>query len=177
MINDIEPQKRPPNGKAIAGVILLVVGMMLLIHQFDFFFFPHWLFTWPMWLIFWGLFIGARSNFHKPASFILVALGVIFLFTENLHNSGEVVWPLGIMAFGLWMILRRHNTYDKQKWKDENRHKWDWHTYTGQAQNTPPMSDATYTEVPPQSSTGSTGYRHMGDDYLDAVAVFGGKGL
>jgi predicted membrane protein len=175
MTNDIEQQKNPRNGKALAGIVLLVVGMVLLIHQFDFFFFPHWLFTWPMWLIFWGLFIGARSNFHKPGSFILLGLGVVFLFTENLHNSGDVVWPLFIIAFGLWMILRRHNPYDKDKqyWNAKYGHKWDWRAQTGTNPNNPPVSDATYTEVPPQGSSSSS-FRPSGDDYIDAVSVFGG---
>src|ERR1700743_1922979 len=109
MSNDIEYQNNPRNGKVVAGVALLVIGGLLLIRQFNYFLIPHWLFTWPMWLIFGGLFIGARSNFQKPASFILLALGVVFLINENIYGAEHIVWPCAIIAFGLWMILRRHN--------------------------------------------------------------------
>jgi predicted membrane protein len=178
MTDNIE-QQPPRNGKALAGVVLLVVGAALLLRQFDAFFIPHWLFTWPMILIFIGLFIGAKSNFHKSSSFILIILGVIFLFTENLDNSGNVVWPLGIIAFGLWMILRRHNpAAEKEYWdkkKNKNKQKWDWQQYAGQAPDTavPPIADYTYTEAPPQGSSSSS-YQPTGDDYLDTVSVFGG---
>ena len=172
MDNNIQQPKPPHNGRALAGMILLVVGAALLLRQFDFFFVPHWLFTWPMWLIFWGLFIGARTNFHKPASIVLLALGVVFLITENLHNSEDVVWPLAIIAFGLWMIMRRHSPYDRN-WSRGYQNKWDWRFHQGTANdpNNPPVSDATYTEVPPQ---GQAGYPPKGDDYIDAVSVFGG---
>ncbi len=174
MINDIDPQKSPRNGKALAGIVLLVVGGALLLRQFDVFFFPHWIFSWPMILIFWGLFVGAKCNFRKPSSFILIVLGVVFLFTENLPNSSDVVWPLAIIAFGLWMILRRHTPNDKDRWdKKGYSNKWDWRFHTGPNAGTPPppVPDSTYTEVPPP---GSSSYQPTGDDYLDTVSVFGG---
>jgi predicted membrane protein len=173
MNNNIQQPNPPRNGRALAGIVLLVVGAALLLRQFDFFFVPHWLFSWPMWLIFWGLFIGARSNFQRSPSIILIVLGVVFLFTQNLHGSEDVVWPMAIIAFGLWMILRRHTPYDKDYWSRKYQHKWDWRFNTGPASdpNNPPVSDATYTEAPPE---GQAGYRPSGDDYIDAVSVFGG---
>jgi predicted membrane protein len=176
MDNDIEQQKTPRNGKALAGIILLAVGGMLLLRQLDFFFFPHWLFTWPMWLIFWGLFIGAKSNFHRPSSFVLLVLGVIFLINENVHGAGDIVWPLGIIAFGLWMILRRNGTYDKDQWKKGYNNKWDWRFHANVNPSQPPVSDTTYTEVPNTEvpPVRPSSYPPTGDDYLDAVSVFGG---
>jgi len=174
MINDIDPQKSPRNGKALAGIVLLVVGGALLLRQFDLFFFPRWIFSWPMILIFIGLYSGAKHNFQKPTSFILIVLGVVFLFTENLHDSADVVWPLAIIAFGLWMILRRHTPNDKDRWdKKGYSNKWDWrfHAQVDPGTPPPPTSDSTYTEVPPQ---GQSSYRPTGDDYLDTVSVFGG---
>ncbi len=173
MNNDIEQPKNPRNGKALAGIILLAVGAVLLFRQFDFFFIPDWLFSWPMLLICWGLFVGAKSNFHKPSAFILILLGSMFLINDNVHNSSGIVWPLGIICFGLWMILRRHGRFDKDFVK-HNSAKWEWKGYqdtaadagtTGFSPNdTPPMNDP---------ATGQTNYRHTGDEYLDAVSVFG----
>ncbi|MFI5138944.1 MAG: hypothetical protein ACHQIM_14060, partial [Sphingobacteriales bacterium] len=122
------------------------------------------------WLIGWGLFAGAKNNFHKPASFILLGLGGIFLVTENIPHSGNVFWPLAIIAFGLWMILRRHSSFDKDYWDKRYSHKWDWRTHTGYNPNEPGAAGASST-VPPN---GPSGYPPLGDDYLDAVSVFGG---
>ena len=67
MSNDIGQPNNPRNGKAMAGIILLAVGGILLLQQFRFLFIPDSLVLWPLWLIGWGLFVGARSNFHKPS--------------------------------------------------------------------------------------------------------------
>lgn len=172
--NDIKyPNNNPRNGKALAGIILLAVGAMLLFRQFDLFFIPGWVFSWPMWLIFWGLFIGARSNFHKSSSIVLVILGIVFLIDQNIHNAGNIVWPLAIIAFGLWLILRKRNPFDGSC-DNRYKHKWDWRNYAGPNPNpnqNGPIQDATYTEVPPE---GSSARHTFGDDYLDAVSIFGG---
>jgi len=173
MSNDIGYPNNPRNGKALAGMILLAVGAILLFRQFDFFFIPHWLFTWPMWLIGWGLFIGAKSNFQKPSSFILILLGVVFLIDENFHASG-IVWPVAIICFGLWMILRRHNNHDMEYLKKRYGHKWDSQNQTGTNPDEPIVdyTQPSPNDVPPASP--SPNYRPTGDEYLDTVSVFGG---
>lgn len=169
MDNDIKYTNNPRNGKALVGVILLMVGAILLLQQYVI---PDWVKLWPLWLIGWGVFIGARSNFQKNSFFVLMGLGVVFLFTENIHNAGGFIWPLGIIGFGLWMILRRRTPYDKDYWKKHYSYKWDPAASAPGAGGTPPVEEANYTEVPPKESY--SGYSHTGDDYLDAVSVFGG---
>lgn len=94
------------NGRKTAGIIILLIGCLLLTNQLNLFFIPHWLFSWPMWLIAFGIYQGAKHNFSKPVHEILIALGIIFLITENVNNSGDVVWPLAIIGTGLWMVLK-----------------------------------------------------------------------
>ncbi len=170
MINDIEQPHTPRNGKALAGIILLAIGALLLIRQFDFFFFPNWLFTWPMWLIGWGLFIGARSNFRKPSSFILIGLGIIFLLNESFNGAGHIVWPMAIIGFGLWMILKRNSRFDNDHWKNKYENKWQASTQTDPNVGGP-LSDNVSSTIPPNQSRS---YGPTGDDYLDATSVFGG---
>ena len=112
MSNDIEHPDNPRNGKAIAGIILLAVGAVLLFRQFDFFFVPHWLFSWPMWIIAFGLYMGGKYNFRKPVWIWMIALGTAFLFTENVDNSERVVWPLAIIGVGTWMVMRHNRPVD-----------------------------------------------------------------
>src|ERR1700744_5311673 len=101
--NNIQQQPQPKhNVRALLGIVLLGVGGILLLKELHIFLIPDDLDLWPLWLVFWGLFIGARSSFHKPGSFILIALGIIFLITSNIENSQHFIWPVGIIAFGLW---------------------------------------------------------------------------
>jgi len=186
MNNDIDHKHNQRNGKAVAGIILLVIGALLLIRQFDDFFIPNWLFSGPMWLIYIGLFIGAKSNFQKPSSLLIIALGVILLINNNFSGASHVMWPLGIIGLGLWLILRRHNTGGNGYGKNRYAYKWDWQNPVDQgpaaqdpANPAEPVVD--YTSSPSSSSASSSavppaggGYGPTGDDYLDAVSVFGG---
>jgi len=179
MSNDIDYTNKPNprRGKAIAGTILLIVGAILLIHQFDFFFFPSWLFSWPMWLIAWGLYIGAKHNFRNSSGIIMIIIGMAFLLDENVPSleRHDIVWPVIIICFGLWMILRRNHKWNKDDWKNYGGGKWNWHnqpnppadpivdyTTTGSSSTTPPVDPS------------APGFRPTADDYLDAVSVFGG---
>ena len=106
MRNTMENINTPNNGKTMAGVILLIIGGILLINQFNFFFIPNWLFSWPMWLIVWGLYMGGKHNFRKPIWAVMVILGIGFLLTENIYGVGRLIWPLVIIGSGAWLITR-----------------------------------------------------------------------
>jgi len=100
---------KPNNGKVMAGIIIVIIGGLLLINQFDMFFIPCWLFSWPMWIIAYGLYMGGKYNFRKPVWIWMIIIGTAFLFTENIHNSERLVWPIAIIGAGTWMIMRHNN--------------------------------------------------------------------
>ncbi|MDB5124723.1 MAG: hypothetical protein JWP94_2852 [Mucilaginibacter sp.] len=117
-IKDANPKH---NGRTMAGIIILIIGGMLLIDQLDLFFIPHWLFSWPMWLIGYGLYMGGKHNFRKPVWAVLIFIGTMFLFTENVHNADRIVWPIGIIATGLYLVMRQNRkveaTYPDNNYK------------------------------------------------------------
>ncbi|WP_184548982.1 LiaF transmembrane domain-containing protein [Mucilaginibacter sp. FT3.2] len=106
MNNDINTITTPNNSKAAAGVILLVIGAILLIDQLQLLFIPDWLFSWPMWMIAWGAYMCAKYNFQKPAWIIVILVGVACLIDNNVPDADRIVWPVAIMAFGTWLVLR-----------------------------------------------------------------------
>ncbi|HEY9195293.1 MAG TPA: hypothetical protein VIM77_03485, partial [Mucilaginibacter sp.] len=183
MNNDINTPRNPNKGKAMAGIILLVVGGLLLLKQISFFFIPGWLFSWPMWLIAWGLYIGAKHNFKNASWGIMIFLGVVFLLNENIHNADRIVWPIAIIAFGMWLIVRRGKHGDQDWSKYKNKWDKDWNKQHKPAFNFDKVNDPAvdYTvkdgdEVPPKAEDPYTppfGH-HNGDDYLDTVSIFGG---
>jgi len=89
---------------------------------------------------------------------------------ENFHNASGFIWPMAIIAFGLWMILRRRSSFDSNYWEKRYAYKWDWRNHVGQNPGDPAADDASTTTQP----LNPPGYRPTGDDYLDAVSVFGG---
>jgi predicted membrane protein len=108
----IENPNVPHNGKTMAGIIILIIGSILLIDQLDLFFIPHWLFSWPMWIIAYGLYLGGKYNFKKKIWMWMVVIGTAFLFTENIRNADNFVWPVAIIGVGTWMVLKHNRRVD-----------------------------------------------------------------
>ena len=104
------PSIQQHKSRTTAGAIILVIGSLLLIGQFDLV--PDWLFSWPMILIAVGVYSGVKHHFKKPFATIMIILGMAFLFTENMDNADRVVWPIAIIAAGTWMILKQRNKAD-----------------------------------------------------------------
>ncbi|MCC8408745.1 LiaF-related protein [Mucilaginibacter sp. UR6-1] len=197
MSNNIEYKRGPRNGKAIAGVILLVLGVGMLIQQLNIVLFPDWLISWPLWLLIApGLYIGTRSNFQKSSWFVLVGLGLAFMVKEALDSysiDGDgVIWPVAFIVFGIWIILRRNNKHDVAEWDKFNRGSKKQPVDFGTPASTPPpfapqpVADYRVSPEPeqpaaaeqPKTEAPNEPFTIKGkvysDDILDATAVFGG---
>ncbi|MCL4638358.1 MULTISPECIES: LiaF transmembrane domain-containing protein [Olivibacter] len=110
MNNYKAPQHRSNSGRVWVGLIIIIIGFSMLSKTLGFIFdFPNWLFSWPMWLIVIGLVLGARNNFKKPSSFILILIGCFFL-TERMFDVslGRFFWPAFIILLGCWLIAGRN---------------------------------------------------------------------
>jgi hypothetical protein len=173
MNNDIGYDNNPRNGKALAGIVLLILGVILLFQQFNIF---DNLELWPLALVGLGFYLGTKSNFKKPSSYILIVLGVLLLISKNVPHADGITWPIGIIAFGLWMILRRRSNVNIAGMGSKIDNKWDWKPYPGQEPYKTP--DPSAEESEPAAATPPPGQRFSygptGDDYLDSVSVFGG---
>ena len=103
------------NGKTIAGIVILIVGSILLIDQFNLFVIPDWVLSWPMLLIAYGLYLGGKYNFRKPIWIYLTVLGVGFLLTDNIPDADRFIWPVAIIGVGAWMVTRHNNNAREDK--------------------------------------------------------------
>jgi len=115
------------SGKTIAGFILMGLGLVLLLKQFDLYFFPNWIFSWPMILIVVGL-VKRANNPNNQSWLILILVGCLFLL-ERIFPEGNVFhfgWPIIIIAAGLWLIFRRNhdlgskNTFSKEAFVNDD---------------------------------------------------------
>jgi predicted membrane protein len=95
------------NGRAFAGLIVVIVGSALLVRALGVPM-PRWLFSWPMFLIVLGFFVGVKHSFKGIGWIILLVIGGFFLFEKvffdlDLHR---IFWPIFIIGIGLYMILK-----------------------------------------------------------------------
>jgi predicted membrane protein len=118
--DSVNTDNRHNRGRAIAGLIVVVVGTVLLAKQLGVNF-PYWFFTWPMFLVALGLFIGFRHSFRNPGWMIPTGIGLLFLL-EHIVPELELkqyIWPIIIISVGLFMIFRPR-TRSGEYWK-----RWD----------------------------------------------------
>lgn len=188
---DQTDEKKIPkyNGHIWGGLILLAIGGVLLLRQFDFPF-PDWFFTWPMILIAIGIFSGFKHGFRGPGWLIMIGIGSIFLsgFIVPELNLRHYAIPIIILAAGLMMIFRpkkwrecngedfrfRMRHFNERLTKDYNQPN----NPTGSANSDYSTSGFTVVPDPNDTSKANTGTNTNWDDvskedYIDSVAVFG----
>ena len=66
------PNIQQHKSRTTVGAIILVIGSLLLIGQFDLV--PDWLFSWPIILIGVGVYSGVKHNFRNKSWFVLICL-------------------------------------------------------------------------------------------------------
>ena len=129
-----------------------------------------------MLLIVIGLFNGFKHDFKNPTWFILILIGTVFLSGRLIpgFDLRAYVWPMAIIAVGIWLIVRRNHKHDFGRKKK-----------AGQMGAQPNVPEADYivkpdgtTEIPnePFINTENASYNNIpkSDDYIDSVSVFGG---
>lgn len=141
---------RSGKGNIIAGVFLVLAGLIWLASSTHILNFPYWVLSWPMLLIAFGLFSGICHRFRGAGWLILTAIGAFFLLDRILpdHSFVGYFWPLVVMAAGLIIIFR------------PRRHRRDL------------VSDHEETEGEPADNNSMT--KPSSNDVVDITAVFGG---
>lgn len=148
----INAGKRKLNEKALIGIIIIGIGVLILLRNLDFYM-PSFLFSWPMILILIGLVSGIKHTFRNNTWWIMMALGGFFLVMKMYPelNLRIYFWPVILFAVGLGFLLSRGSFIISKKISlsaDERR----------QESNTSSTSEF----------SGTTG-----EDIIDAAAVFG----
>lgn len=153
--------KRRSRGRALTGLLIFAIGILLLLKTANIVLFPNWFFTWPMIFIAIGLVSGVKHGFRGGAWFIFIAIGGLFLANQadpSLHLD-RFVWPIILIAVGLMFILRPRRYHHWRRWRDYH-HNMDW------------KQESTATGTPENVSTMAGDYDRR--DFIDITAVFGG---
>ncbi|MER2997214.1 LiaF transmembrane domain-containing protein [Pontibacter populi] len=148
------------SGRVMAGLLLVVIGVVLLAYKMNVIFLPRWLFSWQMIPILAGLFIGFKHSFRNPGWILPVALGVIFLIDDYVPGISfrNYLWPIVVIVIGLWVMLKP---------------KRDMRPHLVQGIPTMPPrgvnKDGTTTASPLWEDAATSG-----DDYINSTAILGG---
>ena len=113
MENNPRMQHNAYNGKLVIGGLLILVGTILMLSNFDFFDvnMGYFLFSWKSILIYIGLVMLASHTNRRPA-YILIGIGVFFWLPEIFGYSvrfKDVLWPMIFIGLGLLLIYRHRS--------------------------------------------------------------------
>jgi predicted membrane protein len=107
------------NSDITAGIIILIIGSVLLLKAFGFWF-PVWFTTWPMILIAVGIVILVKNKFQTGFGFFLILFGGFWLIQRNFGFPFELrpyLVPGGLILLGLYLIVKRSN--DRNRFNEE----------------------------------------------------------
>lgn len=117
-LEPVRDEGRFNRGRALGGLIIVIVGTVLLAKQVGVDF-PYWFFSWPMLLITIGLYVGFRHSFRNPGWLIPVGIGTLFLLEDIVPELElkQFIWPIIIIGIGLFMIFRPRGRNRGEYWK------------------------------------------------------------
>ncbi|TSA29858.1 MAG: hypothetical protein D4R68_01570 [Ignavibacteriales bacterium] len=86
------------HGRVIIGILLIILGALFVLRNYDILDFPYEYFTWEYFFILIGLLFFFLSR-NKTAGVVLMAIGLFNLVPE--------LWPLLLVLIGLYIIFGR----------------------------------------------------------------------
>ena len=86
------------HGRVIIGILLIILGGLFVLRNYDILDFPYEYFTWEYFFILVGLLFFVLSR-NKTAGIVVMAIGLFNLFPE--------LWPLLLVLVGLYIIFCR----------------------------------------------------------------------
>jgi len=163
-MTNIQNNRKPGSGKKWVGIVFLILGTIMFSRTLGLYI-PRWVTSWPMILIAIGIFTGVRHQFRNPSSYILIAIGMLFLADRIIPEIDfhDFFFPMVIIGVGLFMIVGRNR-------KDFNLRN-EWTNLTEKPKVTWDKRVDPETGEPVEDTTGGTAASQ--EDYLDTVSIFG----
>lgn len=90
------------HGRVIIGILLIILGALFVLRNYDILDFPYEYFTWEYFFILIGILFFFLSR-NKTAGIVLMAIGLFNLLPE--------LWPLLLVLVGVYIIFGRKGTF------------------------------------------------------------------
>lgn len=149
--------KGETQGRLVAGVLILIAGLLFMFNNFGFLSprVEYYVFSWKTLLIAIGV-LNLLFSHNRTAGFILIAVGVAFWIPDIFElpiRAGRFIWPLAIIAVGLFLLFNRSDPGQEFRFWEEKRRG-----NNSSDEGTQPSGQPDFIQ----------------SDYLDEVAIFGG---
>ncbi|MES2848282.1 MAG: DUF5668 domain-containing protein, partial [Bacteroidota bacterium] len=94
---------KPNNSRIVAGVFIIIIGLLFFVRQTDINILPYWLFTWPMILIAIGVYLGIKHNFTGSSWLVMLIIGGFFLVDDvlDMYSLRPYLVPAILVGVGL----------------------------------------------------------------------------
>ena len=104
---DANWEKRHKTGKILAGLFIIIAGILILLKQMGTEI-PHWILSWEMILIVVGFVSLIKHSFKKTSGYVLILIGATFMLHDFMPDyiNPRFLWPVLIIFIGLTMILK-----------------------------------------------------------------------
>lgn len=90
------------------GIFLIAIGVLFLLRNLDIIDLPGYFYSWQMLLIGIGVFNFITGN--RPAGFILIAIGGVFLLPDIMRFNFFDLWPIILIIVGASFFFRSRKT-------------------------------------------------------------------
>ncbi len=100
----MEPQKF--HGRIVVGMLLILLGTLFLLNNYNLFEIPYELFSWEYFFILFGLLFFLLSK-NKTVGIVFIAIGLFNLVPE--------LWPLILVLIGAYIIFGKRGRYHSYK--------------------------------------------------------------
>lgn len=143
-------RRRHEKNGAMRGVVILLIGVFLLLHNLDIdLHLPAWLISWQMLIIAIGAILWLKSECKNVGGLIMMAVGTVFMIREYIYLPFDIdrfIWPALLIVIGLLFIIFRPGSTPKSL----------------------DISDDTEAKVVPDLYP-------VDEDYINAQILFGGE--
>jgi predicted membrane protein len=108
---DLYKRRRHEKNGAWRGVVILLVGVFLLLHNLDIDLdLPRWLVSWQMLIMGIGAILWIKSECKNVGGLIMIAVGAVFMVKEYFYLPFDIarfIWPVLLIIIGLLFIIFR----------------------------------------------------------------------
>lgn len=121
--------------KLVVGLIFIIIGILVLLNQFDFFDYDikHYIFNWRNVLIAVGLIVMTNPD-NRATGLVLAGIGLVLWIPNLFHfhiNARELIFPALLIGVGLLLITQKGKNHADLFGKNQSR-------------NTPPVDTPDY---------------------------------
>lgn len=112
---------RHQNAKTLAGALLILFGVVFLAERMGTAI-PHWVISWETALIAMGVVTLYKHYWQKLWGFVLIITGGVFLMNDIAPGiiDKQLIFPIMIILFGIVMITKGTNIFQKKKFNNHD---------------------------------------------------------